>query len=84
MLVASARKSSWARWAMSWRLTEVWTVKSKSSRVLTRREAGRLDPCRAAVAVAGAHLLGEHRGQIGLVVPALVPGPLRRAGRTRP
>jgi hypothetical protein len=34
-LLASARKSSVARWAMVWRLTLVWTVKSKSSTVLT-------------------------------------------------
>jgi transposase len=30
---ASAGKSSWATWLMTWRLTLVWTVKSKSSRV---------------------------------------------------
>ena len=51
---------------------------------LDRREAGRLHPGRAAVAVPGAHLLGEHRGEIGLVVPALVPGPVREPARHVP
>ena len=41
---------------------------------LDGREAGRLHPGRAAVAVAGGHLLGEDRREIRLVVPALRAG----------
>ena len=44
---------------------------------LDLRESGRLHPVLAAVGFAGAHLFGEHRREIGLVVPALVGGSLR-------
>ncbi len=47
---------------------------------LDRREAGGLDPGLAPMALARADLLGEHRGQIRLVVPALVAGGLGQSG----
>ena len=47
---------------------------------LDGREAGRLDARLPAVALAGRDLLGEDRGQVVLVVPAVLAGPLGQGG----
>jgi hypothetical protein len=71
-LLASVRKSSWARWAIVWRLTERWKVKSKSSRRLDLGEARRFDAGVRAPQLALVGLFRQHRGEEGFVVPALV------------
>ncbi len=45
-------------------------------------EAGRPHPVLTTVSLPGRHLLGEDRGQIALIVPALLPGPFgQKRGR---
>ncbi len=53
---------------------------------LDLREPGRLHTVRAAVVLARGDLLGEHRRQVVLVGPGLLPGPLRerRGDRSDP
>ena len=45
------------------------------------REAGSLHPVLATVGVPSGDFLGEHRGEVGLVVPALLGGPLGEGRR---
>ena len=46
-------------------------------------EAGGLDPVLATVGVSGVDLLGQHGGQVGLVIPTLFGCSLRQWGGPR-
>jgi hypothetical protein len=59
---------------MVWRFTERWNVKSKSSSVLTCGNRAALTRCWPAVGFPRSHLLGQHRREVGLVVPAQLFG----------
>ena len=66
------------------RLTLVWTVKSKSSMVFVAGKRAALTRAEPPWLSRRADLLGQDRREVGLVIPALVPGPLGQPGRTRP
>jgi hypothetical protein len=72
----SPMKRRLARSASSFRSTEGWKEKSKSSMVRRKGEAGEAQPGRQAAVGGGCGLLADHLGQVLDVAPLLGLGPL--------